>query len=235
MQSGKTVFITGAAQGIGRACALRFAAAGYLVGLYDVDAATLERTVAFLRATHGERCCHHGVLDVTDERQIAAAFDDFGAAGRGRLDVLINNAGIMHVGAFEELEPAQYRRLLAVNVQGVVEVAHAGFPLLRDTPGSRLINLSSASTIYGWADSHEVATPFLSDPAKCSHVEATIDFYESVYAATVASVLRSNGVVDTEPYRKLGRNQLRVAMFPAIDPEDVEALTRCVDHIIARL
>ncbi|MCA9699873.1 MAG: SDR family NAD(P)-dependent oxidoreductase, partial [Myxococcales bacterium] len=66
-----------------------------------------------------------------------------------RLDVLINNAGIMHVGAFEELEPAQYRRLLAVNVQGVVEVAHAGFPLLRDTPGSRLINLSSASAIYG--------------------------------------------------------------------------------------
>ena len=94
---------------------------------------------------------------------------------------------------------------------------------------------ASASTIYGWADSHEVATPFVSDPAKRSHVVATIDFDESVDAATVAAVLRSNGVVDTEPYRKLGRNQLRVAMFPAIDPEDVEALTRCVDHIIARL
>ena len=94
---------------------------------------------------------------------------------------------------------------------------------------------ASASTIYGWADSHEVATPFVSDPAKRSHVVATIDFDESVDAATVAAVLRSNGVVDTEPYRKLGRNQLRVAMFPAIDPEDVEALTRCVDHIITRL
>lgn len=94
---------------------------------------------------------------------------------------------------------------------------------------------TSAETIYGWADAHEVATPFVSDPAKRSHVVATIDFDESVEASVVAAVLRSNGIVDTEPYRKLGRNQLRIAMFPAIDPQDVAALTRCIDYVLERL
>jgi phosphoserine aminotransferase len=93
----------------------------------------------------------------------------------------------------------------------------------------------SAATIYGWADSHEVAKPFVEDPAKRSHVVATIDFDETVDAALLAAVLRSNGLVDVEPYRKLGRNQLRVALFPAIDPQDVAALARCVDHVLGRL
>ena len=93
----------------------------------------------------------------------------------------------------------------------------------------------SAETIYRWADAHPHATPFVSDPAKRSHVVATIDFDASIDAATVAAVLRSNGVIDVEPYRKLGRNQLRVAMFPAIDPDDIAALTGCVDHVIGAL
>src|SRR5690606_6557503 len=90
----------------------------------------------------------------------------------------------------------------------------------------------SAASIYDWADAHPVATPFVVDPAQRSHVVATIDFAESIDAATVAAVLRDNGLVDVEPYRKLGRNQLRVALFPAIDPADVAALTACVDHVI---
>ncbi len=94
---------------------------------------------------------------------------------------------------------------------------------------------ASAETIYGWAESHETATPFVVDPAKRSHVVATIDFDDSVDAATLAAVLRNNGLVDTEPYRKLGRNQLRIALFPATDPEDIAALTRCVDHVLGRL
>ncbi len=94
---------------------------------------------------------------------------------------------------------------------------------------------TSAETIYSWAESHEVAQPFVVDPAKRSHVVATIDFDDTVDAATVAAVLRSNGIVDTEPYRKLGRNQLRVALFPAIDPSDVAALTQCVDHVLTRV
>ncbi|MEU7647386.1 phosphoserine transaminase [Streptomyces huasconensis] len=93
----------------------------------------------------------------------------------------------------------------------------------------------SARTLYGWADESKYATPFVTDPAKRSRVIGTIDFSEEVDAAAVAKALRLNGIVDTEPYRKLGRNQLRVAMFPAIDPADVAALTQCVDYVIERL
>ncbi len=93
----------------------------------------------------------------------------------------------------------------------------------------------SAEVIYGWADARDYATPFVTDPAIRSHVVATIDLDDSVDATTVSNVLRQNFVLDTESYRKLGRNQLRVALYPAIDPEDVEALTRCVDYVVERL
>lgn len=94
---------------------------------------------------------------------------------------------------------------------------------------------TSARTLYGWAEASKYASPFVADPAKRSAVIGTIDFSDDVDAAAVAKALRANGVVDTEPYRKLGRNQLRVAMFPAIAPADVEALTACVDYVIERL
>jgi phosphoserine aminotransferase len=93
----------------------------------------------------------------------------------------------------------------------------------------------SARILYGWAESMPYTTPFVAKPDERSHVVGTIDFDSSVEAAEVAAALRANGVVDTEPYRKLGRNQLRIAMFPAVDPEDVEALTRCIDHVVTRL
>ncbi|MFJ5264329.1 phosphoserine transaminase [Streptomyces sp. NPDC088387] len=94
---------------------------------------------------------------------------------------------------------------------------------------------TSARNLYGWAEDVKFANPFVTDPAKRSQVIGTIDFTDEVDAAAVAKVLRANGIVDTEPYRKLGRNQLRVAMFPAIDPSDVEALTKCVDYVIEKL
>jgi phosphoserine aminotransferase len=93
----------------------------------------------------------------------------------------------------------------------------------------------SSSRLYSWAEESKYATPFVSDPTKRSQVIGTIDFADEIDAAAVAKVLRANGIVDTEPYRKLGRNQLRVAMFPAIDPADVEALTKCVDYVIEKL
>ncbi|WP_432147378.1 phosphoserine transaminase [Streptomyces sp. bgisy029] len=94
---------------------------------------------------------------------------------------------------------------------------------------------ASSGHLYGWADESKYATPFVTDPAKRSQVIGTIDFADEIDAAAVAKVLRANGIVDTEPYRKLGRNQLRVAMFPAIDPADVQALTACIDHVIEKL
>ncbi len=93
----------------------------------------------------------------------------------------------------------------------------------------------SASILYSWAEASPVATPFVADPADRSPVVGTIDLDDSVDATTVSKVLRANGIVDTESYRKLGRNQLRIGMFPAIDPDDVEALTACIDHVVERL
>ncbi len=93
----------------------------------------------------------------------------------------------------------------------------------------------SAQFLYGWAEASEVATPYVVTPTERSTVVATIDFAESINAADIATALRANGVLDTEPYRKLGRNQLRIAMFPAIEPDDVETVTRAIDFIVQRL
>jgi phosphoserine aminotransferase len=92
----------------------------------------------------------------------------------------------------------------------------------------------SSSNLYGWAEQHQHATPFVADAAKRSLVVGTIDFDDTVDAAALAATLRANGIVDVEPYRKLGRNQLRVAMFPATDPADVRALTACIDWVLER-
>jgi phosphoserine aminotransferase len=94
---------------------------------------------------------------------------------------------------------------------------------------------TSSDRLYSWAEKSPYATPFVADPAHRSLVVGTIDFADTVDAAAVAKVLRANGVVDVEPYRKLGRNQLRVGMFPAVDPDDVSALTACIDHVVERL
>ncbi|HEV7756431.1 MAG TPA: phosphoserine transaminase [Mycobacteriales bacterium] len=93
----------------------------------------------------------------------------------------------------------------------------------------------SSGILYGWAEKSDFATPFVTDPAKRSAVVGTIDFDERIDAAKLAKVLRANGIVDTEPYRKLGRNQLRVAMFPAVEPSDVEKLTACIDYVVEKL
>jgi phosphoserine aminotransferase len=93
----------------------------------------------------------------------------------------------------------------------------------------------SAEIIYTWADRSTFATPFVAKPDDRSHVVATIDFDDSIDALGVARILRANGIVDTEPYRKLGRNQLRIATFPGIDPEDVEALAGCIDYVVEQL
>jgi phosphoserine aminotransferase len=91
---------------------------------------------------------------------------------------------------------------------------------------------NSSGHLYEWAEASDFATPFVADPAKRSQVVGTIDFEDGVDAAAIAKALRANGIVDTEPYRKLGRNQLRIGMFPAVDPADVEALTACIDWVV---
>jgi phosphoserine aminotransferase len=93
----------------------------------------------------------------------------------------------------------------------------------------------SATVLYGWAESSGYARPFVAKPDERSDVVGTVDIDDAISAPTLASVLRANGIVDTEPYRRLGRNQLRIGMFPSVDPSDVEALTGCVDFVVERL
>jgi phosphoserine aminotransferase len=93
----------------------------------------------------------------------------------------------------------------------------------------------SSQRLYSWAQDRSYTTPFVAEPRLRSQVVGTIDFNDDVDAAAVAKALRANGIVDTEPYRKLGRNQLRVAMFPAVEPDDVSALTECIDWVVERL
>jgi phosphoserine aminotransferase len=94
---------------------------------------------------------------------------------------------------------------------------------------------ASSDALYGWAEKTTYTTPYVTDPDHRSLVIGTIDFDESIDAAQVAATLRANGIVDTEPYRKLGRNQLRIAMYPAVDPADIEALTACIDYVVGKL
>ena len=93
----------------------------------------------------------------------------------------------------------------------------------------------SAERLYTWAEKTSYTTPFVTDPARSVAASSARSTSTGVDAATVAKVLHANGIVDTEPYRKLGRNQLRIAMYPAIDPDDVEALTACIDHVVEQM
>jgi phosphoserine aminotransferase len=117
--------------------------------------------------------------------------------------------------------------LFADQVQWMLDGGGLDFCVSRTT--------ASSTHLYGWAEASPFATPFVSDPALRSLVVGTIDFADSVDAAAIAAVLRANGIVDVEPYRKLGRNQLRVGMFPAVEPADVQALTACIDWVVEHL
>jgi phosphoserine aminotransferase len=114
--------------------------------------------------------------------------------------------------------------LLADQIEWLMEGGGLDFAVSRSR--------ASSQHLYGWAEGSQVATPFVADPAKRSLVVGTIDFSDEIDAAALASTLRANGIVDVEPYRKLGRNQLRIGMFPAVDPADVEALTACIDWVL---
>jgi phosphoserine aminotransferase len=93
----------------------------------------------------------------------------------------------------------------------------------------------SSSAIYDWAEASSFANPYVVDPAKRSGVVATVDFDDAIDATVIAKVLRANGIVDTEPYRKLGRNQLRISIFPAVDPSDVRQLLKSIDFVVAEI
>jgi NAD(P)-dependent dehydrogenase (short-subunit alcohol dehydrogenase family) len=141
----KTVFITGAAHGIGLASARRLAADGWFVGLYDINAAA----VADLLDTpeFGAACGSH--CDVRDPASVEQALQHFAEHTQGRLDLLLNNAGVLTAGPFEEIEPAAHDAMVEVNIQGATRVAQLAFPWLKKTPGAALLNLCSVSSLHG--------------------------------------------------------------------------------------
>ena len=144
----KTVLITGAGAGIGRATAQAYAAAGWFVGVYDRDHAAVQTLAEELNAQSGSQHAVAGQLDVTDAEQWQQALAAF-FQHTGRLDVLVNNAGILYSGCFEDIGLQQHLNLININLNGVINGCYTALPYLKQTPNSRVINLSSASAIYG--------------------------------------------------------------------------------------
>lgn len=141
----KTVFITGAAHGIGLATAKRYAAQGWYVGLYDINREGLEQ---LLNSQEFPNACGQ-YCDVTRRDSIEEALQHFARHTDGRLDVLVNNAGVLSSGKFEEIDPQAHERIVDVNIKGLTNVAQLAFPLLRQTAGATLVNLCSVSSIFG--------------------------------------------------------------------------------------
>ncbi|MDZ7833691.1 MAG: SDR family oxidoreductase [Desulfobacterales bacterium] len=141
----KCILITGAASGIGRETAVLFAGKGWYVGAFDVDEAGLKT----LEAEIGQSNCHIGHMDVTDPDSVSAGIDAFAGKTGGRLDVLVNNAGILKFGRFEDVDLGISHKIVDVNLKGCLSCIYYAMKYLKETPGSRIINLSSASAIYG--------------------------------------------------------------------------------------
>jgi NADP-dependent 3-hydroxy acid dehydrogenase YdfG len=148
----RAVFITGAAAGIGRATALTFARKGYTVGGYDIDEVGLKSLAGEIEALGRAARVITGHLDVTDPDEMARRVGEFAKAAGDRLDVMINNAGILRTGRFEDIDISAQLKEIDINTKGVVNGLHAAFPYLRATPNSVVVNLASASAIYGQAE-----------------------------------------------------------------------------------
>lgn len=145
MPEQKSIFITGVASGIGLATARVFAEKGWYVGGGDVS----ENRLAALESEIGSTGCRFSVMDVTDIKSVCLAVQDFSTATGGKMDVLFNCAGIIRMGVHHEIALEDQKRIVDVNFNGILNCIHASLGLLKRTPGSRIINMSSASAVYG--------------------------------------------------------------------------------------
>ncbi len=141
----KSVFITGAASGIGLATARRYATLGWRVGLYDINREALEQAMADSLFAQS----HSGYCDVTDRDSIAAALADFASGADGKISLVVNNAGVLSAGAFTEIDANSHDLMIDINVRGFTHVAQLAFPYLKGAPDACLVNLCSASSIHG--------------------------------------------------------------------------------------
>lgn len=143
--SQKSIFITGAAAGIGKETALLFSQKGWYVGLFDIDESGLQA----LKAQIGESNCYTQHMDVCDQQSVQRALTSFTQQTNGALDVLFNNAGIIYAGEIDAISLDHHRRLIDINIWGVINCTVQALPFLKATPGSQIINMSSASALYG--------------------------------------------------------------------------------------
>lgn len=230
--AGRSVLITGAAAGIGRRTALAFARRGWVVGAYDLDTdglATLEQEVERLT---GRIVTGH--LDVTDAEEFATRVDEFVEAAGGRLDVLVNNAGILLAGAFESRDAAAHHREIDINAKGVVNGLHAGFPHLRATPGAVVVNISSASAIYGQSElANYSATKFFvrgiteALDIEWAHHDIRVIAMWPLYVQTAMTDGIRTGTTDSLGI-KLGPDDVADAVVAAVEPS---ALRRAVHQV----
>lgn len=141
----KSILITGAASGIGRETALFFAKKDWFVGIFDVNDAGLKS----LASEIGSSNCFSGIMNVTDPPEVQKGIDAFVKAAGGKLNVLLNNAGILKFGLFERVGLSDHHKIVDVNIKGCLTCIYYGLPYLKNTPGARIINLSSISSLYG--------------------------------------------------------------------------------------
>ncbi|MBU3917561.1 SDR family oxidoreductase [bacterium] len=141
----KSIFITGAASGIGKATALLFAEKGWFVGLYDVNESALES----LAKTIGTQTCCYKKTDVTNSTSVNNAIEHFSGFTDGKMDLLFNCAGILHMGFFDEIDLDLQIKTIEVNFLGVIQCIHASLPLLKQTERSKIVNMNSSSSVYG--------------------------------------------------------------------------------------
>ena len=139
----KSIFITGASAGIGKATAILFANQGWFVGITDVDEAGLEN----LKQSTAGKIGFSAVMDVTDADRVASVLHDFSQAAQGRMDVLFNNAGLLRIDPFENIPLTDHHAILNVNNKGVINCTYHAFPYLKNTPGARVINMASTAAI----------------------------------------------------------------------------------------
>lgn len=144
----KSILITGAASGIGRETALFFAKKDWFVGIFDVDEAGLKS----LESEIGASNCFSGIMDVTDEKSVQKGIDAFAGATGGKLDVLLNNAGIIKFGLYENVDLKAHHQIVDVNFKGCLNCVYYALKYLKQTQDSRIINMSSASSLYGLPD-----------------------------------------------------------------------------------
>lgn len=150
-----------------------------------------------------------------DGRWVPAFFDLLTAIENSRLDQTYNTPAIATLFLLEE-------QIAWMNANGGMAFSSGR-------------SADSAARLYGWAEKTSYVTPFVTDAAMRSKVVGTINFDDAIDASKIAAILRANGIVDTEPYRKLGKNQLRIGMFPAVEPSDIDALTSCIEFIVNTL